>query len=638
MSFFDSLLSLFSKTEPTPAQAPVVATKDRRTAPRRPDVDRRASSKQIKRNIDFKNIPKVPDSIVGKVVWDSGFRHIEFGNIAIVNGYISQQSVDEVLAEKPADQYFGEFCLKKGLMTHEQVTECLKKQRLTIYVDELAYSGSAFMTWMTDCRNLGYQFQYERCNQRLMARHVEEFTINEETQIGLEFLNRAKNLITQCALMESSDIHIVVRERFCEIQVRVKGDLKTVELTSKIEGETLIRAIYTGVSTIKEPMYKPYDRQDAQISGDVLPGSGLTSVRIIRGPCYPVDQGGQFMVMRLQYGLRKKDSSIQVTLKKSIPAIPDGDMKLERMGYTTLQIGLLENMMRLSSGMILITGPTGSGKTTTLYEMMMHQARKYPEMRQVTVEDPVEYPMSWAIQMVVKACDTEAETQAEFVKAGKATLRMDPDIILYGELRGPESAKTAIQAAMTGHLAYSTVHVTDPYMAVERLEGMDRRELSRDIICKPEIMRGLVSQRLAKTLCQHCAITVNADNAAEFIPEYGNIFELGKAWIKEFHERKDAVFDEITEPVIKVRGSGCSHCDFDAIAGKTTVAEVVTTSKKLMNDIIKHGIDHARTAHRQTKGADMSMLGNVMRLVCRGLVSPRDAENAVDILVLPSEE
>lgn len=428
---------------------------------------------------------------------------------------------------------------------------------------------------------------------------------------NLSTLNAARDLLLHGAALGASDLHILLREDIAEVQYRVKGALRSAMQMSRDEGEAYIRAMYTGLSSVKEAIYNPFDFQDAQINGLDLAGSGLASVRIIRGPAYPVESGGGFLVARLQYSKKSTGPAdmtrIPFTLRT--PRSPLGNLPLKQMGYTDLQVRLLERMTRMPSGVIVVTGPTGSGKTTTLYELLKHQARQFPDSRQITIENPVEYPMDWSVQLPVTK-----SSNLSFGDMVRMTLRMDPDIVLVGELRSADEAVSALQEAMTGHLVWSTLHVNDPFMTIDRMEMLDRAQLSREIICDHKLLRGFVAQRLVPVLCDHCKRPLT--EIAEDLP--ADMLDALESW---------GPIDSM-----RVRGTGCDHCHDEKIQGVTAVAEVVEASAALMRDFIELKTDGARRQHRLREGADLSMLSNAMVGVLSGRFDPRDVERAVDII------
>jgi len=195
---------------------------------------------------------------------------------------------------------------------------------------------------------------------------------------------------------------------------------------------------------------------------------------------------------------------------------------------------------------VLVTGPTGSGKTTTLYSAL--RLLRSPELNILTVEDPVEYQMDLINQIQV-----QESIGMTFARALRSILRQDPDIIMVGEIRDEETARVAIQASLTGHLVLATLHTNDAAGAVSRLldMGVEPYLLSSAI-------NGVVAQRLARTVCKHCK--------APYVPD-------------------DAFLDEIDLGDLKgqtfIRGKGCKECHKSGYTGRVGVYEVMEATSAI---------------------------------------------------------
>jgi general secretion pathway protein E len=162
------------------------------------------------------------------------------------------------------------------------------------------------------------------------------------------------------------------------------------------------------------------------------------------------------------------------------------------LGLSTRQISLLERMSALPNGIILATGPTGAGKTTTLYSLLKLANRD--ERNIVTVEDPIEYDLQGISQSQINA-----DIGMTFANGLRATLRQDPDVILVGEIRDSETSSVAAQAALTGHLVFSSLHANSSIGAIVRL-----RDLGLDNFLIAATLRGVIAQRLLRKLCKTC--------------------------------------------------------------------------------------------------------------------------------------
>ncbi|MCL6470900.1 MAG: Flp pilus assembly complex ATPase component TadA, partial [Ralstonia sp.] len=503
-------------------------------------------------------------------------------------------------------------------LSSEQVQRVLAAQGFVVHVDARHYGTPRFLAWEAVLRRLGATPQVRKASaQDLAALRRELANAGRLDDTDLQTLAKARQLIADAAAVGASDIHILVREDHTEVQIRIKGDLWTVASMSmrREEGERLTRSMYSGLATIKEDSYKALNFQNAQIKGEALPGTGLTSVRIIRGPSFPVESGGGFLVARLQYRdlAAQSEGSPEVAKRLDLctPKAPPGAFRLGEMGYTPLQVELVSRLMHRPMGAVIVTGPTGSGKTTTLYEYTRERARLLPHDRLITIEDPTEYPMNWAIQLV-----TDSKS---FPQMLTKTLRMDPDVVLLGEIRDADAGEATLQAAATGHQVPTTLHVTDPFETFTRLMGMDHVRLSLEIICNHNLIIGLIAQRIVQMLCPHCSVPL--DQASEQLPAY---------MLRALHTWGDL-------SGVRVRGTGCPHCDGKGIAGEQAVAEVVVTSEALMQDCIEHGVLVVRRNHRRRAGSDKPMIAHAIDLVLAGRLDPRDAQRRVDAIPMRDE-
>lgn len=435
-----------------------------------------------------------------------------------------------------------------------------------------------------------------------------------DTETDMLVRGDALEIIQQAAAYGASDIHFLMRGAFAEIQIVVKGGLRVLMRRPHQEGAALARAIYQGIAQTREASYNTPDFQNAQISGDALPPEcGVTSIRIIRGPCYPQAQDGSFMTLRLQY------SAVPPTNPALRPLVaprrPKGEFRLPAIGYAQKQVEKLRYMMSAPNGAVIFTGPTGSGKTTTMYEALREIARTKPGRRLVTVEDPVEYPMEWAVQMAVTGARNDAETGAAFSDRLRVALRMAPNIILIGELRGPDVAVSALEAAVTGHQVWTTMHVTDPFLFVDRLELMDGARLARRVFCDHKIIRGVVAQRLLPRLCPDCSVPL-AD-APDVLPA---------AMIATL-----ATWGSLDQVRLR-NGEGCTRCGKEGSVERFAVAEIVVMDGAIMRDFVTEGSEIARNNYRTRPDADPSILEAAIGHVLAGSVDPRDVEDCVDII------
>lgn len=402
----------------------------------------------------------------------------------------------------------------------------------------------------------------------------------------------ARSLFELAVQMRASDIHIRVSKKYrAQIFFRVHNDLEFVEEHPFDYGDKLCSTVYQAMADVSDSTFEQMSRQDARISEKSKLPTKLDGIRIATTP--QVD--GYIMVLRLLYN----DTS--------------DDLDLKRLGYAQEQINAIEYMKKRPTGVIVIGGPTGSGKSTTLQRVLSAiiketQGRKHI----ITVEDPPEYPIRGAVQTPVANAHTEEERSREFQKAIKASMRLDPDIIMLSEVRDNPTARLVVQAAMTGHQVWTTVHANSELAIIDRLRDLG---VHQDLLCDPTIISGLICQRLVKSLCPHCKIP----------------FMERAAMYNERDVRR--LMTVLNVEHVYVQGEGCSECRGSGVSGRTVVAEAVVTDNKLMG-LVKNG-DRLGALHyvRHELGC-LSMLGHAIQKINEGSVDPFQAEDVVGALDL----
>jgi len=489
------------------------------------------------------------------------------------------------------------------------------KSTNTLFAELRLTGDPMLLTWQSKNNALGIKISIKPVYIDEITRMRERgFRIIEQEDVGMVVRGKALEILRKAACYGASDVHFMDKGEHTEIQFVVKGELRVFCYLKAGEGAPLMRAIYQGIAKTREGSYNPLEFQNGQIPGDAIPVEfGISSCRIIRGACYPSDKNASFMTIRMQYN-RYGVKSAHALPRLPLPRRPDGALELGKKGFSASQLEKLRKLIDAPNGIVIITGPTGSGKTQTLFELLAESARTKPHRRLVTIEDPVENYMEWAVQMAVTGAKNDAENGEAFLERGRVALRMAPHNILIGELRGKEVAIAAFEAALTGHLVWTTMHVNDPYMFVERLELMDRERLNRGVFCDHKNVRGVIAQRLLKKLCSHCCIPLSQNmNMIDT-----RIIEALKTW------------GDIDS--VRLMGDGCARCDFDGVTGRFAVAEIVLTTVQLMSDFIEHGSAVARERYRKSPGADKSMMETGIEHIFCGEVDPRTVEEAIDYI------
>jgi len=278
-------------------------------------------------------------------------------------------------------------------------------------------------------------------------------------------VRKCNSLISEAVKARASDIHIEPEERSYRVRLRVDGALAERESLSKRQGLAIISRFKILSNLDIAERRRPQDgRFTFPIAGRPV------DLRISVTP----NVHGEGVVLRL---LQREDV----------------ELDLSALGFTEETVTKLHRLSDRPNGILLLTGPTGSGKTTTLYALLRRHARR--DVKILTIEDPVEYRIAGISQ-----CQTNPAIGLTFTNALRSFLRHDPDIIMVGEMRDLETAKTAVQAALTGHLVLSTLHTNDAPSAVMRLLDMG----VEDYLVASTLI-GAVGQRLVRKICAQCS-------------------------------------------------------------------------------------------------------------------------------------
>ncbi len=274
-------------------------------------------------------------------------------------------------------------------------------------------------------------------------------------------------------------------------------------------------------------------------------------------------------------------------------------MTLDELGYTADQIKLIHRATQMPYGTVLVAGPTGSGKTTTLAACMQMIS---DDRKIYTIEDPVEKLISNATQVPV---NTEKEDR-DFAGLGRAALRMDPDVIVLGELRDEDTARVMMRASITGHLVFSTIHTNNATAIVTRLVDMG---ISQNLLGDPNVLVCLICQRLLPKLCLECAVPVTQSAAHQ-----PNL----QRWAEVFGDKLSQVH---------VRGKHCKLCNHTGISGRTVVAEVIWIDEQSRYFIQKCDILGWEKYLKEQGWSGYP--DQVLRLVSEGVCDPVDAEKLI---------
>ncbi|HHU49101.1 MAG: GspE/PulE family protein [Caldicoprobacterales bacterium] len=539
------------------------------------------------------------------------------GEILLESGLITQSQLDEVLKkQKVKGKKLGELLIEEDIINERQLIEALEYQLKVPYIDLTAQSidpeiprligeslarrhmlipvareDNQLTVAMVDPLNLYAiddvniatglnvkptlalrnhiqnaidQYYGKESAEKAVEDFTREIGLEQITEIEEEILNEVTNapvvrlvdsIIQHAVRARASDIHIEPFEKNIRIRFRIDGELQEIMTSSK----TAHSAIVTRIKII--------GRMD--IAEKRIPQDGRVDMNIDNK-----DIDLRISVLPTVYGekivLRLLDRSSTILTKT-------------QLGFSAENIRMFDKLIQSPNGIILVTGPTGSGKTTTLYAVLQELNKIGRNI--ITVEDPVEYRLEGInqVQVNIKAGLT-------FASGLRSILRQDPDIIMIGEIRDTETAKIAVRAAITGHLVLSTMHTNDSASAVSRLVdmGIEPYLVSSSVV-------GVVAQRLVKKICTNCKI------------EY-----------KPSHSEMDLL--QLNENDVLYKGQGCSLCNNAGYKGRTAIHEILLMTRELREMVDRHdSIDELRNA--AAKYGTINLRDSCSQLVRSGITT-----------------
>ena len=417
-------------------------------------------------------------------------------------------------AAAPSPQAVSEIVRKFGVRTLQQLDPAELAQRISAAYSQGESSAATIVSEVQNDSDLS------RMMQELPA--VEDLL---ETSDDAPIIRMLNALLTQAARDGASDIHIEPYERHSSVRFRVDGTLREVVQPNRALHAALISRLKIMAELDIAEKRLP---QDGRISLRI--GTRAVDVRVSTLP----SAHGERAVLRL---LDKSESKLN----------------LESVGMTGDTLVRFERLIAQPHGIVLVTGPTGSGKTTTLYAALSRMDAGSNNI--MTVEDPIEYELQGIGQTQVNP-----KIELDFAKALRAILRQDPDIIMIGEIRDFETAQIAIQASLTGHLVLATVHTNDSASTVTRLidMGVEPFLLSSSLL-------GVLAHRLVRKLCPHCRVPANGAWTAKGCEECGFTGYQGRTGVFEL-----MVVDDRIRELVHSRGAE-SKIRESALAGGMTL-------------------------------------------------------------------
>ncbi|TCV85209.1 GspE/PulE family protein [Sulfurirhabdus autotrophica] len=535
---------------------------------------------------------------------------VRLGEILVQQKLLSEEQLNMALAEqKRSGRKLGRVFVENGFVTEEQISGALAKQLNIPYINLKFYNlksevahmlpevqarrfraipledqGSAILVGMADPTDL---FAYDEIS-RLVKRNIELAVVNEgellqnidriyrrteeitdfakklEEELGdtvIDFgtigaaagqeeapvVKLLQSVFDDAVQVRASDIHIEPQETRIQIRFRIDGLLHLqTEADIKIASAMALRLKLTAGLDISEKR---------------LPQDGRFAVKVKQQ-----DVDVRISTMPTQYG----ESVVMRLLNQS-----GGALRLDSIGMPKAMLDRFRTIVQRPNGLVLVTGPTGSGKTTTLYGALSEL--NTIERKLITVEDPVEYRLPGINQVQVND-----KIDLTFAKVLRSALRQDPDVVLVGEMRDQETAQIGMRAAMTGHLVLSTLHTNDAVSTPVRLLDMG---VPRYMVATS--LQAVLAQRLLRVICESCA-------------EPYELKPTEREWLKS--ELKDTVGDRKY-----LHGRGCSHCNGTGFRGRTGAYEMLE-----MTEAVADAANHHDPAHF-LKVAQAQMAGETLR-------------------------
>lgn len=413
----------------------------------------------------------------------------------------------------------------------------------------------------------------------LLASSGEEDGKKQKGETSASFSDQQKHLrdlVFEAVKQQVSDIHIQVRQSYTKIRMRQHGELKIYAEWSEKLGREIASVAFNKETDHATSHFNPLLPQDASMPLKMA-GKDIR-LRLASVPAH----GGFDMVMRILTTGEERTKT------------------LEDLGYTTKQIDIIKMAMRLPFGAIIVAGPTGSGKTTTLascMEMVESTAKLY------SIEDPVEKVVEEATQVPV---NTEKEDRS-FASMGRAALRMDPDVIILGEMRDEDTASVMVRASITGHLVLTTLHTNRATAIVTRLVDMG---VSPVLLSDSSVLRCLMCQRLIAKVCPFCCVPLRKS-------------EKHMPYIADW----EAVLGSEIIDAAKARGDGCLKCGRTGVGGRVVVAEVIWVDEEGRQFIQK--CDTLGWEKYLKENGWLDFRDRAIDLIRTGVCDPFDAEKVV---------
>ena len=418
----------------------------------------------------------------------------------------------------------------------------------------------------------GYELSIDGILHEIETGEIDFHSLYTASSLSSEYsqpvVRLINSILSDAVKHEASDIHFEPEAGFLRIRYRIDGILRQV------------RSLH----------YSYWPAMAVRIK--VMCGMNIAETRAPQDGRISLNMGARAIDFRVsaQATIHGENIVLRILDRQK------GLVPLTELGLTESQLSLLKRMIARPEGLILVTGPTGSGKTTTLYSMLKHINSE--SLNIMTLEDPVEYPMQ-----LVRQTSVSETAKLDFANGIRSMMRQDPDVILVGEIRDAETAEMALRAAMTGHQVYSTLHTNSALGAIPRL---------LDIGVLPDIMAGniigIIAQRLLRRLCPHCKTPYLASESEA----------------KLFKQNEQFVGLQL------FTAKGCESCAFQGYRGRLSIVEILCIDAAIDELIARRAGLHEIGQLAEKRGFTL-LADDGLRRVLDGTTSLTELARVVDL-------
>lgn len=549
-------------------------------------------------------------------------KNVPIGQILVENGFISEKQLNEALAKQQSSggKKLGDVMLEMGLVSETQLAQALSIRLKVPFIDlsSRKINTEAVGKIQEEIAREKCVFAFEINHGRLMVATNDpvNFYIFEDLKVatGMEIVPQisTKTMIEAAInkFYSSQAIDSTVNELENENEDELA--LEKEESEGRIDSAPIVKLVNMMVETafrtectdIHIEPFKDRTRIRFRIDGELVEqemkippafhNSIITRIKILSG----MNIAEKRIPLDGRYGTRIDGVNLDMRVS-TIPCVygekcvirllstaDDKTRKITDLGMTEYNYQMFEQIIRCPNGVMLVTGPTGSGKSTTLYATLGELSQ--PNVNIVTVEDPVEKKIDG-----VNQCQINVKAGMTFAAALRSILRQDPDIIMVGEIRDGETADIAIRAAITGHFVLSTLHTNDAAGTIIRLVDMG---VAPYMVASSLV--GIVAQRLVKLLCNECK--------EKFLLE----------------DPEDLKLMSRTEPVeiYRPHQGGCRFCHNTGYQGRTAIHEIIVTTPDI-KELISSGATAEEIGAQATKNGTLLLRDNVTKMVLAGKTS-----------------